>query len=92
MEVARITTKGQITIPIEIRKKLNLKEGDKILFLEEENGRVYFENMALLAFNRIQEDMAGEAQKAGFNTEKELQDYARGIRRELWEKNYANND
>ena len=35
MEVARITTKGQITIPIEIRKKLNVKEGDKILFLNE---------------------------------------------------------
>jgi len=29
MEVARITTKGQITIPIEIRRKLNLKEGDR---------------------------------------------------------------
>ena len=91
MEVARITTKGQVTIPIEIRKKLNLKEGDKILFFEEENGRVYFENMALLAFTRIQGDMAGEAQKAGFNTEKELQDYARGIRKELWEKSCANN-
>ena len=92
MEVARITTKGQITIPIEIRKKLNLKEGDKILFLEEENGRIYFENAALLAFNRIQDAMKGEAQKAGFNTEQELQDYMREIRKEAWEKNYADND
>ena len=92
MEVARITTKGQITIPIGIRKKLNLKEGDKILFFEEENGRIYFENTALLAFSRIQDAMAGEAQKAGFNTEQELQDYAREIRKELWEKNNAHND
>jgi hypothetical protein len=45
----------------------------------------------LLAFNRIQEDMAGEAQKAGFKTEQELQDYAREIRKELWENNYADN-
>jgi AbrB family looped-hinge helix DNA binding protein len=60
VEVARITTKGQITIPIEIRKKLNLKKGDKILFLEEENGRIYFENMALLAFNRIQKTVDAE--------------------------------
>jgi len=91
MEVARITTKGQITIPIEIRKKLNLKEGDKILFLEEESGRIYFENAALLAFNRIQDAMAGEAQKAGFDSEQELQDFAREIRKELWEKNHADN-
>ena len=30
MDVARISTKGQVTIPIEIRKKLGLKEGDKV--------------------------------------------------------------
>lgn len=30
MEVAKISSKGQITIPIEIRKKLNLKEEDKV--------------------------------------------------------------
>ena len=92
MEVARITTKGQITIPIEIRKRLNLKEGDKVLFLEEDNGRVYFENSALLAFSRIQDTMAGEAQKAGFNSEQDMQNYMREIRKETWEKNHANND
>jgi len=92
MEVARLTTKGQITIPIGIRKKLNVKEGDKILFLEEDNGRIYFENAALLAFSRIQTAMSGEAEKAGFNSEQELQDYAKEIRQEMWEKNYANND
>ena len=92
MEVARITTKGQITIPIGIRKKMNLKEGDKILFFEEGNGRIYFENAALLAFNRIQDEMSGAAKKAGFDTEQELQGYARDIRQEMWEKNYAGND
>ena len=92
MDIARITTKGQITIPIGIRKKLNVKEGDKILFLQEESGRIYFENAALMAFARIQETMTGEAQKAGFNSEQELQDYAKEIRQEMWDKNYANND
>jgi len=29
MELAKITTKGQITLPIQIRKILNLKDGDK---------------------------------------------------------------
>lgn len=30
-----ITTKGQVTIPKEIREKLELKEGDKIIFVIE---------------------------------------------------------
>ena len=36
MEIAKITSGGQITIPIDIRKKLGLKEGDKVIFLEEQ--------------------------------------------------------
>ena len=35
MELAKVTSKGQITIPIDIRKKLGIREGDKILFMEE---------------------------------------------------------
>ena len=31
MELAKITSKGQITIPIAIRKILNLKDGDKVI-------------------------------------------------------------
>ena len=35
MELAKITSKGQITIPAAIRKLLGLKEGDKVLFIQE---------------------------------------------------------
>ncbi|MDD2394007.1 MAG: AbrB/MazE/SpoVT family DNA-binding domain-containing protein [Eubacteriales bacterium] len=91
MDVARITTKGQITIPVEIRRKLNLKEGDKIIFLEQD-GRIYFENAALLAFTRIQEAMAGEAEKAGFKSPEDVNDFVKEIRKEIWDKRYANND
>lgn len=34
-----LTARGQTTIPVEIRKKLALKPGDRILYLEED-GRV----------------------------------------------------
>lgn len=91
MEVARVTSKGQITIPVEIRKKLNLKEGDKIIFFEQD-GRIYFENAALLAFNRIQDSMVGEAEKAGYNSPEELNEYVKKIRKEMWEERYADND
>lgn len=36
---SRLTSKGQATIPIEVRKTLRLKEGDRVLF-ELKNGRV----------------------------------------------------
>jgi AbrB family looped-hinge helix DNA binding protein len=39
MPSATITSKGQITIPLEVRKSLKLKTGDKIDFIETETGR-----------------------------------------------------
>ena len=82
MEIAKISSKGQITIPASVRKKLNLKTGDKIVIFEE-NGRFYFENSAMLAFKRVEEAFAGEAFNAGFETEDDMQDYMREIRKEV---------
>jgi len=31
---SRITSKGQVTVPVQIRKKLGLKRGDKVEFRE----------------------------------------------------------
>lgn len=38
MEMAKISSKGQINVPIAIRKYLNLNEGDKIVFIIDEGG------------------------------------------------------
>lgn len=35
ISVGSITSKGQITIPKEIRERLELKEGDKVIFVIE---------------------------------------------------------
>jgi len=82
MEIAKLSSKGQITIPISVRNKLKLKTGDKIIILEE-NGRFYFENSAMLAFKRAENAFSGEAEKAGFQTEEEMQDYMKDIRKEV---------
>lgn len=37
---AAVTSKGQITIPIEVRRKLGLKPGDRMRFVEGENGEI----------------------------------------------------
>ena len=36
MEMAKVTSKGQITIPVSIRRRLEIREGDKILFIESQ--------------------------------------------------------
>jgi AbrB family looped-hinge helix DNA binding protein len=38
MSATTVTSKGQVTIPVEVRKHLKLKPGDKIDFQIEENG------------------------------------------------------
>jgi len=42
--ISRITTKGQVTVPVELRKALNIKEGDYILF-EKKGPRVEIKKM-----------------------------------------------
>jgi AbrB family looped-hinge helix DNA binding protein len=39
MPTATVTSKGQITLPIELRKKLGLKTGTKVDFFENEQGQ-----------------------------------------------------
>lgn len=41
--VSTVSSKGQVTIPAEIRKHLNIKEGDKLSFVIEDEGSVRVE-------------------------------------------------
>ena len=38
MATAAVTSKGQITIPAEVREDLGLKAGDRVSFIKGENG------------------------------------------------------
>ena len=38
MEMAKVTSKGQITIPVSIRRRLHINEGDKLLFIDRPDG------------------------------------------------------
>ena len=38
MEMAKVTSKGQITVPLDVRRRLGLSKGSRILFIEQENG------------------------------------------------------
>jgi AbrB family looped-hinge helix DNA binding protein len=43
MELSKISTRGQITLPLLIRRRLGVGDGDKVAFWEE-NGRIVVEN------------------------------------------------
>ena len=80
MEVAKITSKGQVTIPRDIRLKMDLKKGDKILFFEE-NGKYFLQNSASFALENFQDIMKGEAERAGFNDPDDVVKYIKSRRK-----------
>ena len=91
MELAKITTRGQITIPAEIRKKLGVKDGDKVIFVEE-NGRIIMENAAMIALKSAQAAFVGEAERLSLKTEQDVVDMVKEVRRQVWEEHHARND
>jgi len=43
MELAKLTSRCQLTLPREVRQKLGVKEGDKVVFYEHD-GRIVIDN------------------------------------------------
>ena len=81
MELAKVTSKGQITIPIDIRKKLGVKEGDKILFVEK-RGQIIMMNSSMEALRKAQSAFAGEAERLGLKDENDVADMISELRKE----------
>lgn len=81
MELAKITSKGQITLPINIRRTLNLKDGDKVAFIEM-NGQYILTNPAMLAIRELQDAFDGEAEKAGLSNEDDVNAMIKAMRAE----------
>ena len=59
MNLARVSANGQITVPVEIRRALKLKEGDKMLFFQKDNGEIVVNNTSLVAIGEAQRAVAG---------------------------------
>ena len=58
MNLAKVSANGQITVPVEIRRALKLKEGDKVLFYQKENGEITVKNTSLVVIQEAQESMS----------------------------------
>ena len=81
MELAKITSKGQITIPIAIRKQLGLKEGDKVMFIQE-GDKFIMMNASINALITAQKEFQGVADKLGLRDEQDVVNMLKEIRSE----------
>jgi antitoxin PrlF len=82
---ARLTSKGQITIPKTVRQSLNLEEGDRIIFIEEEDGKMVVKKGALVVFDEFANAISQEAKEKGI-TEDEMMAELKKVRKELWDE------
>ena len=78
---AKVMSKGQITIPKDIRDVLGVSSGDRITFNVEGNS-VRIVNSAVYAMQMLQQAMAGEAERTGLTTEEDVVDLVKEIRDE----------
>ncbi len=78
---AKVMSKGQITIPKNIREALGVSTGDRVTFLVE-HGTITIMNTAVYALKKFQSQMAGESEKAGPLSEDDVAEWITQSRRE----------
>lgn len=80
MNLAKVSANGQITIPVEIRKLLGLKSGDKILFYQKPNGEVVINNASAQAIYNAQAAFKGVAEEIGVYNDEDVQALVNEVR------------
>jgi len=78
---AKVMSKGQVTIPKDIREILGVSCGDRITFIVE-NGSVRLINSVVYAMQILQAQMADEAEKTGLNSDDAVMEMVKEIRSE----------
>ena len=72
MYQTKITSKGQITLPVEIQKVLGVGVGDRITFIVN-GSSIIVANSAICALKLLQDSVKGKAQEAGLFNEDDVQ-------------------
>lgn len=68
IETGKISTRGQVAIPVDIRKKMQLKEGQKILFVLA-GDTLMVKKVNIETFAEITKPLKEAAKKAGLKEE-----------------------
>lgn len=86
LKLSAVQEKGQVTIPVEIRRKLGLKKGDLVAFVETEQG-VLISPQEVIAMDIL--DRMGRVLREKGVTLEELMENGRKIRGALLEEEYG---
>lgn len=73
MNLAKVSAAGQITVPIEVRRLLGLKAGDKINFVKKNSGEIVINNASADAIHKAQKAFEGVAEQIGVYNEDDVQ-------------------
>lgn len=78
---AKVMSKGQITIPKDVREVLGVSSGDRVTFIVE-GSNVRIVNSAVYAMQILQQDMSGEAERTGLTSEDDIMALVEELRNE----------
>ena len=78
---AKVMSKGQVTIPKDVREILGISSGDRITFVVE-NGNVRLINSSVYAMQLLQAQMANEAENTGLTSDEAIMDLVKEVRAE----------
>ena len=80
VEIGTVSARGQIAIPSDIRNKMNLKEGEKVLFFLEGDS-LLIKKVQSMSWEEITNPLREAAKKAGLK-EKDVPDLIHKMRKE----------
>jgi AbrB family looped-hinge helix DNA binding protein len=78
---AQIMPKGRVTIPKEIRNRLNIADGDCLTFICDGDYAIVM-NANIYALKTLQRAMEGEAERTGLTAEEDIIALCRMVRAE----------
>ena len=79
IDSAKVMSKGQVTIPKDVRGVLGVTVGDRVSFIVEGNS-VRVVNSAVYAMQALQKEMVGEAERAGLVSDDDVTALVKEIR------------
>lgn len=79
---AKVMSKGQVTIPRDIRQRLRIAEGDRVTFICEGDYAIVM-NANLYAMKTLQKEMREAFDKAGINNEDDIMQLVKDVREEI---------
>ena len=85
VDSARVMSKGQVTIPKDVRKVLGIGPGSRVGFIVE-NGSVRIVNSLSFAMSNLQKEMKGAADRTGLTTDEAVAEMVKEGREELSEE------